>query len=104
MLVDETARFELGVICLSVDQAYQKQPCLIFIDQLDGLASVRDSRAAHEYTSVVTTLLGLMDGIDDRGQVYVIGATNRIDQVDSALRRPGRFDCELFFPLPDFSV
>ena len=87
-----------------VEQAYRRQPCVIFIDELDGLAPVRGSREAHEYTSLVTTLLGLMDGIDDRGLVFVIGATNRIGDIDPALRRPGRFDNELFFPLPDFSV
>jgi SpoVK/Ycf46/Vps4 family AAA+-type ATPase len=46
-------------------------------------------------------LLALMDGLDSRGQVVVIGATNRPDAIDPALRRPGRFDRELLFPLPD---
>ncbi len=49
----------------------------------------------------MSTLLALMDGLDSRGQVVVIGATNRPDAVDPALRRPGRFDRELLFPLPN---
>ena len=52
------------------------------------------------HASIVSTLLALMDGLDSRGQVVVIGATNRPDAIDPALRRPGRFDRELVFPLP----
>lgn len=53
------------------------------------------------HSSVVTTLLSLMDGLEDSSGVVVIGATNRIECIDPALRRPGRFDRELFFPLPN---
>lgn len=56
------------------------------------------------HASIVSTLLALMDGLDSRGQVVVIGATNRPDAIDSALRRPGRFDRELAFTLPDVSA
>lgn len=59
------------------------------------------SKQDHTHSSVVSTLLALMDGLDSRGQVVVIGATNRIDSIDPALRRPGRFDREFYFPLPD---
>lgn len=52
------------------------------------------------HSSVVATLLALMDGLDNKPGVIVIGATNRIDAIDPALRRPGRFDKELYFPLP----
>ena len=52
----------------------------------------------------MSTLLALMDGLDSRGQVVIIGATNRIDAIDGALRRPGRFDRELSFPLPNVQV
>ena len=52
------------------------------------------------YSSIVSTLLAMMDGLDSRGDVVVIGATNRIDNIDPALRRPGRFDREFVFPLP----
>jgi SpoVK/Ycf46/Vps4 family AAA+-type ATPase len=59
------------------------------------------SKQDHTHSSVVSTLLALMDGLDNRGQVIVIGATNRVDAIDPALRRPGRFDREFYFPLPD---
>jgi SpoVK/Ycf46/Vps4 family AAA+-type ATPase len=66
-----------------------------------GLAPVRSAKAEQTHTSVVSTLLALMDGLDSRGQVIVLGATNRIDAIDPALRRPGRFDREFYFPLPN---
>lgn len=55
-------------------------------------------------SSIVSTLLALMDGLDNRGEVVVIGATNRLDSIDPALRRPGRFDREFLFGLPDREV
>lgn len=55
-------------------------------------------------SSIVSTLLALMDGLDSRGEVVVIGATNRLDSIDPALRRPGRFDREFLFSLPDREV
>jgi len=66
-----------------------------------GLAPVRSAKQEQIYSSIVSTLLALMDGLTSRGQVVVIGATNRIDAIDPALRRPGRFDREFLFPLPD---
>ncbi|XXQ38630.1 AAA+ ATPase domain-containing protein [Plasmodiophora brassicae] len=81
-------------------EAYDKRPSIIFFDEIDGLAPVRSSRQDQIHSSIVSTLLALMDGLDDRGQVIVIGATNRIDAIDPALRRPGRFDRELNFSLP----
>uniref|UniRef100_A0A8C3AAL2 ATPase family AAA domain-containing protein 2 n=1 Tax=Cyclopterus lumpus TaxID=8103 RepID=A0A8C3AAL2_CYCLU len=77
---------------LLFDQAYQMRPSIIFFDEIDGLAPV---------SSIVSTLLALMDGLDGRGEVVVIGATNRLDSIDPALRRPGRFDREFLFGLPD---
>jgi SpoVK/Ycf46/Vps4 family AAA+-type ATPase len=82
------------------EQAYRMQPSIIFFDEIDGLAPVRSSRQDQIHNSIVSTLLALMDGLDDRGRVVVIGATNRIDTIDPALRRPGRFDRELLFTLP----
>ena len=73
---------------------------IIFFDEIDGLAPVRSSRQDQIHASIVSTLLALMDGVDARGQIIVIGATNRIDAIDPALRRPGRFDRELLFTLP----
>ncbi|XP_065843012.1 ATPase family AAA domain-containing protein 2-like isoform X2 [Oscarella lobularis] len=85
---------------LLFDQAYKLRPSIIFFDEIDGLAPVRSSRQDQIHNSIVSTLLALMDGLDSRGDVIVIGATNRIDSIDPALRRPGRFDRELVFPLP----
>ncbi|XP_042560325.1 ATPase family AAA domain-containing protein 2-like isoform X1 [Clupea harengus] len=86
---------------LLFDQAYQMRPAIIFFDEIDGLAPVRSSRQDQIHSSIVSTLLALMDGLDHRGEVVVIGATNRLDSIDPALRRPGRFDREFLFGLPD---
>ncbi|KAL4237041.1 ATPase AAA domain-containing protein 2 [Mactra antiquata] len=85
---------------LLFDQAYQTRPSIIFFDEIDGLAPVRSSRQDQIHSSIVSTLLALMDGLDSRGEIVVIGATNRLDSIDPALRRPGRFDREFLFPLP----
>lgn len=90
-------------------QAKQQAPSIIFFDEIDGMAPDRSGanggRAPDQsHISLVSMLLSLMDGLDDRGAVVVIGATNRIDSVDPALRRPGRFDKEFFFPLPDMAA
>ncbi|GMR48802.1 hypothetical protein PMAYCL1PPCAC_18997, partial [Pristionchus mayeri] len=89
---------------LLFDQAYAMRPSIIFFDEIDGLAPVRSSRQDQIHASIVSTLLALMDGLDARGEVIVIGATNRLDTIDPALRRPGRFDRELKFSLPDASA
>uniref|UniRef100_A0A667Y2E1 ATPase family AAA domain-containing protein 2 n=1 Tax=Myripristis murdjan TaxID=586833 RepID=A0A667Y2E1_9TELE len=86
---------------LLFDQACQMRPSIIFFDEIDGLAPVRSSRQDQIHSSIVSTLLALMDGLDSRGEVVVIGATNRLDSIDPALRRPGRFDREFLFGLPD---
>uniref|UniRef100_A0A8C1MEH2 ATPase family AAA domain-containing protein 2 n=1 Tax=Cyprinus carpio TaxID=7962 RepID=A0A8C1MEH2_CYPCA len=86
---------------LLFDQAYQMRPSIIFFDEIDGIAPVRSSRQDQIHSSIVSTLLALMDGLDSRGEVVVIGATNRLDSIDPALRRPGRFDREFLFNLPD---
>ncbi|KAK2502271.1 hypothetical protein MC885_020053 [Smutsia gigantea] len=86
---------------LLFDQAYLMRPSIIFFDEIDGLAPVRSSRQDQIHSSIVSTLLALMDGLDHRGEIVVIGATNRLDSIDPALRRPGRFDREFLFNLPD---
>lgn len=88
---------------LLFEKATQMQPSIIFFDEIDGLAPVRSSKQDQIHSSIVATLLALMDGLDSRGNVIVIGATNRLDSIDPALRRPGRFDRELLFPLPSRS-
>jgi len=85
---------------LLFEEARNSQPSIIFFDEIDGLAPVRSSKQDQIHASIVSTLLALMDGMDGRGQVVVIGATNRPDAVDPALRRPGRFDREFYFGLP----
>ncbi|CAI9736477.1 family AAA domain-containing 2B [Octopus vulgaris] len=89
---------------LLFDQAYQTRPSIIFFDEIDGLAPVRSSRQDQIHSSIVSTLLALMDGLDSRDEIVVIGATNRIDAIDPALRRPGRFDREFHFPLPSLQA
>ncbi|KAI8471874.1 MAG: hypothetical protein J3K34DRAFT_505681 [Monoraphidium minutum] len=86
---------------LLFEEAARHQPSIIFFDEIDGLAPVRSSKQDQIHNSIVSTLLALMDGLDGRGRVVVIGATNRPDALDGALRRPGRFDRELLFPLPN---
>ena len=86
---------------LLFEQAKKYQPSIIFFDEIDGLTPVRSSKQDQIHSSIVSTILALMDGLDSRGQVIVIGATNRVDSIDPALRRPGRFDRELYFDLPD---
>ncbi|ODQ45860.1 hypothetical protein PICMEDRAFT_21054, partial [Pichia membranifaciens NRRL Y-2026] len=89
---------------LLFEEAKQQQPSIIFFDEIDGLAPVRSSKQEQIHASIVSTLLALMDGMDNRGQVIIIGATNRPDSIDPALRRPGRFDREFYFPLPDLKA
>ena len=89
---------------LIFEEAQKCAPSVIFFDEMDGLAPNRANQASDSsniHASVVTTLLSLMDGVSDRGQVIVIGATNRPDAIDPALRRPGRFDREILFSLPN---
>ncbi|NXU38428.1 ATAD2 protein, partial [Drymodes brunneopygia] len=86
---------------LVFEQAYQMRPSIIFFDEIDALAPVRSSKQDQVHSSVVGTLLALMDGLDSRGEVVVIGATNRLDSIDPALRRPGRFEREFRFNLPN---
>jgi ATPase family AAA domain-containing protein 2 len=86
---------------LLFEDARKNQPSIIFFDEIDGLAPVRSSKQEQIHSTIVATLLALMDGMDNRGQVIVIGATNRPDSIDPAFRRPGRLDREFYFGLPD---
>ncbi|KAI1243482.1 ATPase family AAA domain-containing protein 2, partial [Lamprotornis superbus] len=89
---------------LVFEQAYQMRPSIIFFDEIDALAPVRSSKQDQVHSSVVGTLLTLMDGLASRGEVVVIGATNRLDSIDPALRRPGRFEREFRFNLPNKEI
>jgi transitional endoplasmic reticulum ATPase len=83
------------------DQAQREAPAILFIDEIDALAPKRDKSYGDLEKRVVAQLLTLMDGLEDRGQVIIIGATNRPNALDPALRRPGRFDREIEIPVPD---
>jgi len=82
-------------------EAEQNAPSIIFIDELDAIAPKRSEVTGEVERRVVSQLLALMDGLKGRGQVIVIGATNRIEAIDPALRRPGRFDREIRIGVPD---
>ncbi len=82
-------------------KAEENAPSIIFIDELDSIAPKREEVSGEAEKRVVAQLLTLMDGLKGRGQIIVIGATNRIEAVDPALRRPGRFDREIEIRIPD---
>ncbi|WP_436910555.1 AAA family ATPase [Halosimplex marinum] len=82
------------------DHAEDNAPAIIFVDEIDAIAGERDEDSDME-NRVVAQLLTLLDGLEDRGQVIVIGATNRVDSIDPALRRGGRFDREIEIGVPD---
>ncbi|HUV84031.1 MAG TPA: CDC48 family AAA ATPase [archaeon] len=83
------------------EEASNNAPSIIFFDELDAIAGKREESVGEVERRVVAQLLTLMDGVSDRGQVVVIGATNRINAIDAALRRPGRFDREIEISVPD---
>jgi len=82
-------------------EAQENAPAIIFIDEIDSIAPKRSEVIGEVEKRVVAQLLTLMDGIQERGKVIVIGATNRPDDIDPALRRPGRFDREIEIRPPD---
>ncbi|MHA1304515.1 MAG: CDC48 family AAA ATPase [Candidatus Heimdallarchaeaceae archaeon] len=82
-------------------EAQQNAPSIIFIDEIDSIAPKREEVTGEVERRVVAQLLALMDGLESRGQVIVIGATNRVNAIDQALRRPGRFDREIEIGIPD---
>ena len=82
------------------EEARENAPSIIFIDELDSIAPRREEVTGEVERRVVAQLLTMMDGLEERGQVVVIGATNRVDAIDAALRRPGRFDREIEIGVP----
>ena len=82
-------------------EAKDNSPSIIFIDEIDAIAPKREEVFGDVEKRVVAQLLALMDGLTDRGNVVVLGATNRPDSVDPALRRPGRFDREMEISVPN---
>ena len=83
------------------DQAQENAPSIIFIDELDSIAPKREEVTGEVEKRVVSQMLALMDGLQSRGKVVVIGATNRPNALDPALRRPGRFDREIEIGVPN---
>ncbi len=83
------------------EEAKKNAPAIIFIDEIDAIAPKREEVTGEVEKRIVAQLLTLMDGLQERGQVIVIGATNRPEAVDPALRRPGRFDREIYIGPPD---
>src|SRR5580704_9330501 len=82
-------------------EAREKAPTIIFIDEVDSIAPKREEVSGEVERRVVSQLLSLMDGLEARGKVIVIAATNRPNAIDPALRRPGRFDREIEIKVPD---
>ena len=82
-------------------EAEEKSPSIIFIDEIDAIAPKRETVTGEVERRVVAQLLALMDGLHGRGKVIVIGATNRPNSLDPALRRPGRFDREIEIKVPN---
>ncbi|MFO7654690.1 MAG: CDC48 family AAA ATPase [Candidatus Krumholzibacteriia bacterium] len=83
------------------EEAAQNAPAIVFIDELDSIAPKRAEVTGEAERRIVAQLLTLMDGMRDRRKLMVIGATNRVDAIDQALRRPGRFDREIEVRIPD---
>ena len=84
------------------EDAQKQAPAIIFIDELDSIAPKRGNVSGEVERRVVAQLLTLLDGLEARENVIVIAATNRVDDVDEALRRPGRFDREIVIDVPDY--
>jgi len=85
------------------EDAKEKAPTIIFIDELDSIASEREEGKGQVELRIVAQLLALMDGLESRGEIIIIGATNKINNIDSALRRPGRFDREIELGVPNMN-
>jgi transitional endoplasmic reticulum ATPase len=83
------------------DEAEENAPAIVFIDEIDSIAPKRGETSGDVERRVVAQLLSLMDGLEERGDVIVIGASNRVDAIDPALRRGGRFDREIEIGVPD---
>ena len=83
------------------NEAKEKAPTIVFMDEIDAIAPKREDATNEVERRMVSQLLALMDGMSSRGQVIVVGATNRPNAIDPALRRPGRFDREIEIGVPD---
>lgn len=85
------------------EEAKIQAPSIIFLDELDSIAPKREEGKSQVESRIVAQLLSLMDGLETRGEIIIIAATNKINNVDIALRRPGRFDREIEIKVPDIN-
>ncbi len=85
------------------EEARERTPSIVFIDELDSIAPKREDVTGEVERRVVAQLLTIMDGLEERGEIIIVGATNRVEAIDPALRRPGRFDREIEISVPDYS-
>ena len=86
------------------EAAKDRAPCVIFIDEIDSVGAKRTTSVLHPYANqTINQLLTEMDGFHQNEGVIVLGATNRRDDLDKALLRPGRFDMEVHVPTPDYT-
>lgn len=83
-------------------EASENPPAIVFIDEIDSIAPKRDEVKGEVERRLVAQLLSLMDGLEDRGKLVIIAATNRVNDIDPALRRPGRFDREIEIGAPNY--
>ncbi len=83
------------------EEGKKNAPSIIFLDELDSIAPKREEGKSQVESRVVAQLLSLMDGLEGRGEIIIIGATNKVNNIDIALRRPGRFDREIEIKVPD---
>jgi transitional endoplasmic reticulum ATPase len=85
------------------ERARSLAPSVVLIDEIDSIAATRDEMIHQHEVSLISQLLVLLDGLEKRGRVAVIATTNRIDAIDPAIRRPGRFDYHIEVPEPDLT-
>ena len=101
MATEEAQRHLEAAIRAVFERAQKFAPAVILFDEIDAIAPSRSAESAQHQVSTVAQLLVLLDGIEERGQIFVLATTNRPEHVDAALRRPGRFDQVVWMGLPD---
>lgn len=85
-------------------RARASTPAIVFLDELDSMVRSRESKSSAVEDRILATLLNEMDGIQAASGIWIMGATNRVDELDAALLRPGRFDQVIEVPLPDLEA
>lgn len=103
-IVDKLAGQAENNLRLAFEECEKKQRAILFIDEIDSIAPKRDKTQGELEKRIVAQLLTLMDGVKSSANMIVIGATNRANAIDPALRRPGRFDQEISIGIPDMNA